>query len=216
MLKWRRVSAGGSWEISLTMQWLRRTHTHMHARFITCWGLVSLAVPVQSHHLNSFKCGLIEANFVTSKAPAMNGGSTRAWIPVGPLWKDWCRLHMLPINMLQVMMTTLHLWQTYGWSRIFECLLLFNLRCSGRGHGCSRMFVTTAPFMQRACTQHGSMALYMHAGLWHVVCCGTVCCSSHSRSTINNYIYEIWYEILFFLAWNLADWLINRYLTVHM
>lgn len=42
----KSVSARGCWEISLTMHWLTRSH------FVTCWGLVSLSVPIQSFHLN--------------------------------------------------------------------------------------------------------------------------------------------------------------------
>lgn len=44
----QRDSAGGCWEISLTIHELAR----MHPPFSTCGGLVLLSVPIQSFHSN--------------------------------------------------------------------------------------------------------------------------------------------------------------------
>lgn len=174
MLKWRRVSAGGCWEISLTMRWLRRTHSHTNARFITCWGLVSLAAPVQSHHLNSFKCGLIEANFVTSKVPSMNGGCHRRHINrgtdlCGSFWKVCCRLHMPPINMLQVLMVTRYICDEHAAETGFlnvSCSLIWGVQVVGMA--VVRMFASTM--------DHSSQRAL---------------CVFHSCSTLRNYIYEV-------------------------
>lgn len=199
MLKWRRLSAGGCWEISLTMRWLRRTHTLKHTRTSSPVEALFPLLPQFSHiiwiHLNVVwlkpislhqKClrWMEDLTATTSMGPHQRGH--------GPLWVLFGRFDTGSDG------HSVHLWRTRGWNWIFECLLLFNLRCSGCGHGCSCMYVCS---MFAPTLDHSSQRAL---------------CVSPSGSTLNNCIYEMGWchynhhkrscmNVLFFLVWNLAD-----------
>lgn len=123
MLKWRRVSTGGCWEISLTMQWLTRTHSHTHARASSPVEALFPSLSQFSHiiwiHLNVVWLKPISLH--QKRLRWMEGltipTSTRAGkrLSVGPRWKVWSRLHA-PLNQCVAGYDghSLHLWWGHG------------------------------------------------------------------------------------------------------
>lgn len=175
MLKWRRVSAGGCWEISLTMRWLRRTHTLTRTRASSPVEALFPSLPQFSHiiwiHSNVVWLKPISLH---QKRPRWMGDltvttSTGARISVGPLWKVCCRLHMPPINMLQVLMVTRYICDEHTAETGFlnvSCSLLWGDQVAGMA--VVRLFAPTS--------DHSSQRAL---------------CVSHSCSTFSNYIYEM-------------------------
>lgn len=181
MLKWRRVSAGGCWEISLTMRWLRRTRTLTRTRASSPVEALFPSLPQFSHiiwiHLNVvwLKPISLHQKRLRWMEDLTVTTSTGARISAGPLWKVCCRLHMLPINMLPFLMVTQYICDEHtaetGVLNV-PCSLIWGVQVAGMA--LVRMFAPTL--------NHSSQRAL---------------CVSHSCLTLNNYLYCMkWADVI--------------------